>query len=310
LKEKKSTLQLLLIKELLEGKKISVKIFSAYHDVSLRTTQRYIEDITEVFEENLIKEGDSYFLISNDFLEKNILSFDKKELEVFVDLFSLIDSNFISRFYEDSSNILSKLQKKYSDTYMIKQNAFESIFSKKALISDIKNAIKRKNYVNINYFSNKQFIFKEAKLLKIIYTDGNFYVATLTDDEINNGFKFLRLSFITEIKVLQNTFHRDLNAEEFLKKFQTIFSNYLKKPYEVVIEVDKSIKRFFKQKDFLSSQKIVEEKENLILSYQITNDMEILPLVKKWLPLIKIISPESTKEKFKKEIELYLNEIK
>lgn len=307
---KKSTLQLHLLKELLEGKKISIKNFSAAHEVSVRTIQRYIEDIVEVFGENLLKDGDSYLLISNNFLEKNILSFDKNELEVFVDLFSLLDFEFINKFDKNSSNLLNKLQKKYSDTYMIKQRALESIVSQKALISDIKQAIKNKRYVNIKYFSDKEFIFKEARLLKIICTDGNFYLAALTNDEINNGFKFLRLNFIKDIEILKNTFHKDLYAEDFLKKFQTIFSNYLKEPYEVIIEIDKSIKRFFKQKNFLSTQKIIEEKENLILSYEITNDMEILPLVKKWLPLIKIISPLSTKEKFKKEIETYLNEIK
>ena len=75
------------------------------------------------------------------------------------------------------------------------------------------------------------------------------------------------------------------------------------------IEVDKSIKRFFKQKKFLSSQTILKEDDNLFLSYKITNDMEILPLVRKWLPNIKIISPKSTKDKFKNELQSYLQKL-
>ena len=306
---KKSTLQLYLLKQLLEGNKICLKDFSLIHEVSIRTIQRYIEDIIEIFGENLLKEGDSYSFISTHFLEKNMLSFDKKELEIFVDLFSLIDFEFVNRFDENTSNFLKKLQKNYSCSYQIKQNAFENIFSKKTLISDIKMAIKNKRYVNIKYFSDKEFIFEEAKLLKIIYSDGNFYIATLTNDEINNGFKFLRLNFITQIEPLKNTFHRDITAEQFLKDFQTIFSNYKKQSYEVVIEVDKSIKRFFKQKKFLSSQTIIKEEENLFLSYKVTNDMEILPLVKKWLPLIKIVSPDRTKDRFKNEIQIYLQKL-
>ena len=119
----------------------------------------------------------------------------------------------------------------------------------------------------------------------------------------------LRLNFITQIELLKNSFHRDVNAEQFLKSFQTIFSNYKKESYEVVIEVDKNIKRFFKQKKFLSSQTILKEDENLFLSYKITNDMEILPLVRKWLPNIKIISPKSTKDKFKNELQSYLEKL-
>lgn len=303
---KKSTLQLQLLKKLLEGNKICLKDFSSLNNISLRTSQRYVEDLVEIFEENIIKEGDFYSFISNHFLEKNMLSFDKKELEIFVDLFSLIDFEFVNKFDEKTTTFLKKVQKNYSHSYMIKQNAFENIFSKKALISDIKNAIKNKRYANIKYFSDKEFIFEEVKILKIVFTDGNFYLATLTNDEINNGFKFLRLNFVTDIELLKNSFHRDIEAEFFLKNFQTIFSNYKKESYEIVLEVDKSIKRFFKQKKFLSSQIILKEEESLFVSYKITNDMEILPLVRKWLPLIKIISPNSTKEKFKKELELYL----
>jgi len=304
---KKSTLQLQLLKELLEGKKINLKDFSLQNDISVRTVQRYIEDITETFSENLLKEGDFYSFVSNHFLEKNMLSFDKKELEIFVDLFSLIDFDFVNKLDDKSSNFLEKLQKNYSLTYMVKQPPFENIFSKKELIHDIKIAIKNRRYVNIKYFSDKEFIFEEVKIIKIVYTDGNFYLATLTNDDLNNGFKFLRLNFITQIELLKNSFHRDVIAEQFLKNFQTIFSNYQKESYEVILEIDESIKRFFKQKKFLSSQTILEEKENLLISYKVTNDMEILPLVRKWLPNIKIISPKSTKDKFLKEIRDYLS---
>lgn len=304
---KKSTLQLQLLKELLEGKKINSKDFSLQNNVSLRTVQRYMEDITEIFGDNLIKELDYYSFVSNHFLEKNLLSFDKKELEIFVDLFSLIDFDFVHKFDEISSNFLKKLQKTYSLAYMIKQPAFENIFSKKDMIHNIKNAIKNRRYVNIKYFNDKEFIYEQAKIFKIIFAKGNFYIAVLTNDEINNGFKFLRLNFVTKIELLKNSFYKDVVVEQFLKNFQTVFSNYQKEPYEVILEIDSSIKRFFKHKKFLSSQKIIKDDENLLISYKITNDMEILPLVRKWLPNIKIISPSSTKKIFKKEIEEYLS---
>jgi len=305
---KKSTLQLQLLKLLLEGHKICLKSFSSLHEISLRTAQRYVEDIAEIFSENLIKEGDIYSLISNHFLEKNMLSFDKKELEIFVDLCSLIDFDFVNKFDENTSNFLKKIQKNYALTYMLKPNAFENIFSKKELVSDIKNGIKNRRYVNINYCSDKEYVFTEARVLKIIYTKGNFYVAALTNDEINNGFKFLRLSFITHIELLSTTFHKDIKAEFFLKEFQTLFTQYDLPTYEVIVEVHPTVERYFRQKKFLKSQKIVQEKPKLQLSFHITNDMEILPLVKKWLPHLKIISPTVTKNKLNEELKHYLQE--
>ena len=77
---------------------------------------------------------------------------------------------------------------------------------------------------------------------------------------------------------------------------------------EVIVEVDKRKARFFKAKKYLSSQKIVEEKDNgsLILSYEVTQDMEMDELIKKWLPYMKVISPVSLKEKIKNDLREYL----
>ena len=143
--------------------------------------------------------------------------------------------------------------------------------------------------------------------MKIIFAEGNFYIAKLTKEELNNGFKFLRLNFISDIKLYSNSFKKDIEAEYFIKNFQTLFSSYKEKTYEVILKINPSVKRFFLQKKFLSSQKIIENKEYLTLSFEITNDMEILPLVKKWLPNIKIISPKTLKDKFNEELKSYLD---
>ncbi|WP_418179146.1 WYL domain-containing protein [Aliarcobacter lanthieri] len=303
---KKSTLQLQLLKNLLEGKKISLKHFSLENDISIRTSQRYIEDIEEIFSSNLIKEDEHYSFITNSIFEKDILNFDKKELEIFVDLYSLLEFEFSNKLDSINKSFLNKLEKNYSQTYMIKQNPFEDFNSKKELLFDIKSSIKQKRYTTIEYESDKKYIFEQAKILKILFAKGNFYIAVLTNDEINNGFKFLRLNFINKITLHSNSFKRDLEAEHFLKNFQTLFSYYKEKPYEVVLEIDSSIKRFFLQKKFLTSQKIIENNDDLTLSFQITNDMEILPLVKKWFPNIKIVSPKNLKDKFEEEIRVYL----
>ncbi|MFW3341870.1 WYL domain-containing protein [Aliarcobacter butzleri] len=304
---KKSTLLLFFLKELLEGKKISLKSFALENDINIRTAQRYIEDIEEAFPDNLLKENDFYSFVSNSTLEKNILNFDKKEFEILIDLVSLLEFDISNKFDENTKKFVNKIQKQYSQSYMIKQNPFEKLSLKRDLLFDIKNAIKNNRYTKIVYESDKKYIFDEAKILKIIFAEGNFYIAILTKEELNNGFKFLRLNFISDIKLYSNSFKKDIEAEYFIKNFQTLFSSYKEKTYEVILKINPSVKRFFLQKKFLSSQKIIENKEYLTLSFEITNDMEILPLVKKWLPNIKIISPKTLNDKFNEELKNYLD---
>ena len=106
----------------------------------------------------------------------------------------------------NKQEIIDKLEKNYSQIYMIKQNPFEDLNQKKELLFDIKTAIKQNRYCKIVYESDKEYIYEDAKILKVVFAKGNFYIAVLTNDEVNSGFKFLRLSFINTITLFSNSF--------------------------------------------------------------------------------------------------------
>ena len=69
----------------------------------------------------------------------------------------MIDFEFANKFDEKTTTFFEKNPKNYSHTYMINKILLK-IFFKKSLISDIKIAIKKKRYVNIKYFSDKEFL--------------------------------------------------------------------------------------------------------------------------------------------------------
>lgn len=93
---------------------------------------------------------------------------------------------------------------------------------------------------------------------------------------------------------------------------QTPFSKYTPKfrkhLIDVVVEVSSIKARFFKAKNFLPSQKTIEEKEDgsLVLSFRVTQEMEMEELVKKWLPHLRVISPLSLRESVEGDLREYL----
>ncbi len=304
--EKKSVKQLELLKELLKGRVVCLENYATANDISLRTIQRYMKEIREIFVENIEKKGNSYQFISSNILDN--LSFTTDELEYLIDILYLVDSSLLKKLDIDSLLSIKNFEKKYSNYYLLKSNNFEMKISKK-ILNDIKNAIKGRRYVDIKYKSDKEYDLKRLKPIKIIISEGNFYLATVSSDiSVNNGFKLLRIKFIENVKILSQTYNRDVQINMFLENFQSLFTNYEKEKYEVIIEVDKSVKRFFENKKFLSSQKIIKNTDDgMTISFSITNDMEILPLVKKWIPNLKIISPEKTRQRLKKELSIYLD---
>ena len=78
---------------------------------------------------------------------------------------------------------------------------------------------------------------------------------------------------------------------------------------DVVVEVSNIKARFFKAKNFLPSQKIIEEKDDgsLVLSFKVTQEMEMDELVKKWIPHMRVVTPLSLQQKIEEDLNQYLN---
>ena len=65
-------------------------------------------------------------------------------------------------------------------------------------------------------------------------------------------------------------------------------------PEQIIrLRVGQRIKKYFIAKDYLPSQKLVQEYESgdLLLEYRVTQYQEIEELLIKWLPHIRIIEP-------------------
>jgi len=59
----------------------------------------------------------------------------------------------------------------------------------------------------------------------------------------------------------------------------------------------------------LSSQQIIERKEsgNLLVDYQVTQEIEMDEVVKRWLPYVKVVEPLSLKKRIEQELQGYLH---
>jgi len=100
---------------------------------------------------------------------------------------------------------------------------------------------------------------------------------------------------------------------EFIKNMQTPFPKYTpefrKHSIEVIVEVSSAKARLFRAKNHLASQKEVEQKDDgtLLLSFKVSQELEMEELVKKWIPHMKVVSPLSLKRKIEDDLRVYLN---
>jgi len=306
-----------LLKYFNNGKKVcinSLKYNPLWESKSEKTIRRDLDVIKEVFPDSFeLIRGDKgcYKAITkkafNQFLDKRNLSLLIQTFNIAQrsNLFSSLDINL-----SDKRVIESKV-KDSKKLYLFKNKPFESGKDDYNIMSKIESAIYHQKYINIEYLEREEIKSYKIKPYKIIFINEIFYLAC----EVDNIYRFsiYRVSKIENIEDINKNFYKDRDIEDFINFIQTPFAKYQEnfREYliEVIIEVDKSKAYYFQSKKFLNSQKIIEIKDNgnLILSYVVTQNIEIEELIKRWIPYLKVISPKTLKDKIESDLKIYLN---
>lgn len=207
--------------------------------------------------------------------------------------------------------VFTPTDSKFNQFFNIELGQYEKTDQFTENINTLKDCVKNTNLVNILYEHNqRETFYEELKPYKILFMNDNYYLAC----ESSGKYKFimLRISNIKNISFLEKTFSYNMELLDFVENIQTPFAkyeeDYKEKLIKVLIEVDKSKVLFFENKKFLPSQKIIDRLENgnLLLSFLVTQELEIEELIKKWLPYLKVIEPLSLDEKIKSDIKKYL----
>ena len=292
---------------------ISTNDAAEYFGVHPRTIKRLIDDIEQKYGYRAYKVGKGrYSFITRDSLNKLIPSSfipssqEQDDFEKLVDLLVMADERLL-RFLNIEPKVLEKLKSKYAEVYKLHSSPFED-FNNSELLPKIKNAIKNRKKVNILYDPDEKISIQNAKPVKIVFAEGNWYLAVVTKDEVNNGFKFLRINFIKKFEELPEQFQKDYDAERFVENFQTLFSAYKEPSFDVKVVVNKEVARHFRKKKFLKSQQIIKDTGDLTIQYTITNENEILLLAKRWLPHMRIIEPKSLQQKLLDLVKKFLSD--
>ena len=316
----KSERLLSIIKEMFHKPKVCVNSLALLYSTEKRTIQKDFELLKEYFPEQLSnKVNGCYFLLKQAYFY-DLFTSNHKTSKQFLKFLSMVDSELYNQFKKENNEMIKALKLDSSAIYHIENSPYEKLKEANLeVLEQLEKSIQDRKYININYQPNKaKFHYAHSLPIKILYLNDNWYLIVLTTNDIieNSAFKQLRISCISSIKypsIGVKTFDSDntekLRADDFIKKIQSAYSNMDKKSYQVKLRVSAHIVRYFEKKRYLKSQKIIKREENgdILLSYEVCNDMEIIPIVQRWLPYIKVIEPLSIKEKVEENIKKFMN---
>lgn len=186
---------------------------------------------------------------------------------------------------------------------LIRGQHYEDISHRKEDFRTIENAISQHHHLNFTYTRhNESKEFTQIEPYKLLNHKGIWYLIAHNGEMI----KTFSLTRMGKPYLLDSHFEPRLEVEKRLAEDDGIWFGNDRK--EVVMEVSPDVAGFFRRRKLIANQTIVKELEDggLIISARISHEKQILPIVRYWIPHIRIINPTTLQKTLEEELQAYL----
>ena len=289
----------IILSRLNDGEALSVTELAKEFNVSDRTIQRDFNERLISFP--VYQEKKKWKMQEGYRLEKSA----SVEDAVVLDIMQKLIEGAGQKFSTKANKLLSKIKNDSLNPIYAKLD-MEDIGDKLHEVQVLEKAIKERYVIKCFYKIEGKSVEITLKPLKIANYEGFWYLIAF--DARNDILKKYYLKNIKNITVLETVFEGSKKLDNLLNNSISIWFSHTTDPYRVTLNIAKEIAKYFQRKPISKTQKIesLYEDGSMDVSVEITNDMEIIPVVKYWLPHIKVLEPTSVKKKIEEDLILYL----
>lgn len=275
-----------------QGEKLNPLALADEFGVNLRTIQR---DLNLRFAYLPMQKTDGRYHLDPAFLGK----LSTRDIERFASLagvrglFPSLSDDFLSDIFD--SRIQSAL--------LVKGHHYEDLAGKELVFRELERAIVARCHISFDYAKGEESkSYDSISPLKLINNKGIWYLVARDGNKLKT-FSFTRISRFSQ---LESHFNYDSRIEDLLKEEDGIWLDEEKK--EIVVKIDSEIAGYFKRRKLIANQVIEKELEDggLIISTKVGHVNQVMPIVRYWIPHIRIISPEGLQTDLERELLKYL----
>jgi predicted DNA-binding transcriptional regulator YafY len=280
-----------ILMKLNQGEKLDPQSLASEFGVNLRTIQR---DLNERFAYLPLQKVDGLYRLDQTFLGK----LSTKDIERFATLAG-VRGLFPSR----SDNFLRDIfDARMQTALLVKGHHYENLSGKEALFRDLEQAIIARRHVAIDYSKDDaDKTYGELAPFKLLNHKGIWYLAARDGDKLKT-FAFTR---IARLRLLDSRFDPDPAIERRLSEEDGIW--FREDSIEVVLKIASEVAEYFRRRRLIANQVIGKELEDgsLLVSARVGHPNQVLPIVRYWIPHIRIISPEGLQADMERGLAAY-----
>lgn len=187
-------------------------------------------------------------------------------------------------------------------TLLVKGHHYEDLRGKEGLFSQLEQAISTHQRIEFDYLKpegRKSYAIIEP--YKLVNHGGIWYLAGKDGRQLKS-WTFTKIGNLQTL----DTFTPDPSVHDTLTKEDGIWLNATK--IEVMLKVSPVVAGYFQRLNLIAHQVIEKELEDggLIVSCKVAHPNQILPIVRYWLPSVRILSPEGYQATLEAELKAYL----
>ncbi len=274
------------------GEKLNPQALADEFGVNLRTIQR---DLNVRFAYLPLAKTGGYYHLDPVFLGK----LSTKDIDGFAGLAGVrgLFPSLSDDFLRDIFDV------RIQAALMVKGHNYESMLGMEDTFRSLELAIVGRRYVAFTYRKEEgSKVYTSVAPFKLVNHKGIWYLVVLDGDRLKT-FSFTK---IEQLRVLDDYFPSDPSIDKRLVDEDGIWLSEDKK--EIVVKIDQEVARYFKRRKLIANQVIEKELEDggLIISAKVGHVNQVVPIVRYWIPHIRIISPEGLQLELEKELMEYL----
>lgn len=276
-----------------QGEKLDPQALADEFGVNLRTIQR---DLNERFAYLPLVKTDGRYHLDPVFLGK----LSTRDVERFASLagvrglFPSLSDEFLRDIFD------ARMQA----ALLVKGHHYEDLAGKEAAFRLLEQAIVARRHVAFEYRKDEGLVpYEGVAPYKLVNLKGIWYLAA-RDGEKLKTFSFAK---IERVRMLETRFEADPGVEQKLVEEDGIWMGEEKR--EIVLKVAKEVAGYFKRRKLIANQVIEKELEDggLLVSAKVGHPNQVLPIVRYWVPHLRVISPEGLQAEIERELKSYLD---
>lgn len=286
-----------ILQRLNDGEALGVKELAEEFNVSTRTIQRDFNE--KLVSSYPIYQENKKWKMQDGFKIEKIRDIED---QIVLDIIEKITDGIGGQFASRANKLLSKIKNTDYNPIYTKLN-IEDVSDKISDINLIEIAIKEKKEIECNYkLQDKNSYTTRIQPLKIVNYEGFWYLIALNNEEIKKYY----LKEISNIKITDTNFTIDSKIDDLLQNSINIWFDQDTEPFEVKLYANQWASKYFLRRP-LPTQVIESLNEDGSMKFvvKITHEMEILSILKYWIPHLHVIEPLWIKEQLNNDIKNY-----